>query len=322
MLTCAVDLGSREDTVSFQDRCWTIPHHPEGWAQLDRTLPADCEIVFEGRCAALEASLPDRALFSLDPSLSHRLRKALQESKDDVRDARTLAQLRQLRPEQFRPVVPLDPVLQRLRNSVRARRALVHHQTTLLEQLQAARTRPRGQKKSQWLEGFRDTPEGGFVQVLLTVRQQISTLDRAIAEQGAEVRTCVLLRSIPGMGSTLSAEITAELQGIAALGHSRQVRAYAGTTPVTISSGQYKVVRLRQRCNRRARNALYLFAFCSMRFHSWARSYYDAARQRGKTHSAALLALANRWLAVLCAMVKTDQSYDPSRKEDIITETS
>jgi len=59
---------------------------------------------------------------------------------------------------------------------------------------------------------------------------------------------------------------------------------------------------------------LYLFAFCSMRFHRWARDFYDAARQRGKTHSAALLALANRWVPILLAMVKNGTPYDPTRR--------
>ena len=268
MLICALDLGRSGDTVSFEGRRWKIPHNEQGWEALDRQLPPDCEVVFEGRDAALETTLGHRSLFSLEPGLSGRLRKALQESKDDARDAWTLEQLRQLRPEKFQPIPPIDPTLLQLRQKTRVRRALVKQRTMLLEQLQAVHARSARQAQSRWLAGFQGTPEACLVQVLSTIGQQIKTLEREITQQGQEVPSCVLARSIQGMGKTLSAEIVSELRGIAPLGHRPQVRAYAGTSPVTISSGKYKGVRLRRRCNHRARNALYLFAFCSMRFSS------------------------------------------------------
>jgi transposase len=288
--------------------------------QLHRDLTIDCEVVFEGRCADFEQALSDRALLSLDPTLSHRLRKALQETKDDVRDAQTLAQLRHLRPEVFRPIAPVDPSLRQLRKTARIRRALVHHRTKVLEQLQALRSRSRGQTETAWLQSFDGLPENALVQVLHALNQQIKTLERTLDKQGATQQDCSLLRTLPGMGSILSAEIAGELQGIAVSSSTQQVRAYAGTSPVTLSSGQSKIIRLRQRCNRRARNALFLFAFCSMRFHPWARQYYNTARQRGQTHSAALLALANRWMAVLCAMIRNNRTYDPLRKTHSNTE--
>lgn len=314
MKICALDLGQVEDTVYFEERWWKIPHGVKGWSSLNEQLPAqDCEIVLEGRCAALEIFFEERPLYSLDPGRSAQIRKALQEPKDDASDARTLLQLRQIRPDLYKRIEVRSPALQRLRDLVRVRRTLVEQQTQLLQQLQAVGHRGK-QPEKKWLQGFKGSPLEGLVCVLQAVREQLARIEAHIDREGGQVSACATLRSIQGMGSNLSAEITAELDAFEPFQDGRQAQAYAGTAPVTLKSGLSTKVRIRYRCNHRARNALYLFAFCSMRFHRWARDFYDAARQRGKTHSSALLALANRWVPILLAMVKNGTPYDPTRR--------
>jgi len=313
MKVCGVDLGSVNDTVFFEGQVWEGSHDVSGWFALDERLPEDCEVVFEGRCAALEAVLGHRPLYSLEPGRSAQVRRALEEAKDDARDAETLAQLRQLRPRLFQPIRPRDPQLQHLRDLSRARRGLVEHRTTVLQQLQAVRRRGKEREK-EWLRGFQGTPEEGLVCVLEVLRQEITRLESQIQQAGEKNPTCMWLRTIQGMGSTLSAEITGEMDEFTPFQRPSEAQAYGGTAPVTLASGNRKWVKLRRRCNHRARNALYLFAFCSLRFHPWARQYYDAARARGKTHSTALLALANRWVPILMAMIRKEDDYDPTRK--------
>ena len=315
MLVCALDLGFREDTVALQGHVWKIAHSVQGWLGLDAQLPEDCEIVFEGRCEALEVLLAHRALYSLDPARSAKLRKALRENKDDRNDALDLAGLFQVFGNQFKRIMPMGQDVLNLRRSVRMRRTLVQQQTQLLQMLQQENPRLAKQKEAQWLESFKDSLHMSLVNVLETVRKEIRRMEALLEEQIARVPACMLLRSIKGMGLVLSAEIVAELQGLKSLGACSQVRAYAGTAPVTLASGKHRAVYTRRRCNHRARNALYLFAFTSLRHHAWARRFYDAGRSRGKHHSAALIALANRWLAVLVAMVKHQQPYDSVRKE-------
>lgn len=314
MKVCSLDLGETEDTVCFQERCWKIPHGLGGWSRLEEELPPhQCEIVLEGRCAALEAFFEHRPLYSIDPGRSAQVRRALQECKDDANDARTLAQLRQLRPGLFKRLEGRDPQLQNLRDLVRVRRSLVTQQTQLLQQLQAVR--PKGkQAERAWLQSFQRTPQEGLVRVLQVVREQLAAVEKRIDKEGGQVTACKVLRSIRGMGTNLSAEIIAEFHGFVPLENFRQAQAYGGSAPVTLQSGKKRTVCLRRRCNHRARNALYLFAFCSMRFHQWARDFYDAARARGKNHTTALLALANRWVPILMAMVKNGAPYDPARK--------
>jgi transposase len=313
MKVCGVDLGGAVDTIYFEGQQWEVPHSVEGWMQLDDQLPADCEIVYEGRCAGLEAVLSERALYSIDPGRSAQVMRALEEATDDRRAARTLSQLRQLRPELFQAVEPREPALQRLRDGERVRRSLVEQRTRVVQQLKAVRSQGK-QKQSVWLQGFVGTPYEALTQVLLALDQSIHRVEAELKEQGERVVECRLLRTIRGMGPNLSAEITGEMDAFRHTETPEQAQSYGGSAPVTLSSGKKQWVRARRRCNHRARNALYLFAFCSMRFHAWARAYYDACRARGMHHSKALIALSNRWVPILFQMVKNNEPYDPSRK--------
>ena len=44
-----------------------------------------------------------------------------------------------------------------------------------------------------------------------------------------------------------------------------------------------------------------------------ARAYYDGLRARGHRHARALRSVADRWLRILIAMLKTGTVYDASR---------
>lgn len=120
-----------------------------------------------------------------------------------------------------------------------------------------------------------------------------------------------LLLSLPGLAARLAARVLGEI------GDARQrfptpaaLQCYAGTAPVTKASGRLRVVSARWACNRFLRQALLRWAFCSLGPSAWARSFYDQQRARGKTHPAALRALANRWLEILHHLLATHQAYD------------
>jgi hypothetical protein len=76
-------------------------------------------------------------------------------------------------------------------------------------------------------------------------------------------------------------------------------KAFAGTAPVTRSSGLRSVVVARAACNQRLVNACYLWAFAALTASAGARRCYDAHRTRGATHHQALRALGNRLVRIL-----------------------
>jgi hypothetical protein len=61
--------------------------------------------------------------------------------------------------------------------------------------------------------------------------------------------------------------------------------------------------------NERLFDACYLWAFASLTSSPGARRYYDLNRARGKTHSQALRALANRLVGILHGCLKRGELY-------------
>jgi transposase len=61
----------------------------------------------------------------------------------------------------------------------------------------------------------------------------------------------------------------------------------AGTAPVSFQTGQIHKVNLRRACNKNLRHAMYLFADKSRTQCAWAATYYDALRERDKSHAQA-----------------------------------
>ena len=71
---------------------------------------------------------------------------------------------------------------------------------------------------------------------------------------------------------------------------------------------------MRRACNERLREALYHWARVSMQRDDASRALYRRARTRGLTHGTALRNVADRNLAVLVAMLRSGQIYDPGRR--------
>jgi transposase len=124
-----------------------------------------------------------------------------------------------------------------------------------------------------------------------------------------------LLLSLPGVGIRVAATILTEASQSLAERDYRALRCYGGTAPVTRQSGKTKTVLMRRGCNNRLRDALYHWARVSIQKDRHSREHYDALRHSGHGHTRALRGIADRWLAVLIAMLKTGNLYDPDRRE-------
>jgi len=72
---------------------------------------------------------------------------------------------------------------------------------------------------------------------------------------------------------------------------------------------------MRYAWNPRLRNALYYWAFIAARHDPAPRQHYEGLRARGHSQGRALRGVADRLLAVLIVMLKTQTLDDPSRRE-------
>ena len=155
---------------------------------------------------------------------------------------------------------------------------------------------------------------------LLSLLAQLEPLLTAIAEYQDQLHSllgqhpdCDIFLSLPRTGTVTAARMLAEL------GDNREnfptlasLQGEAGTAPVTRRSGQRLSVVFRRACRKPLRDLLQQFARQSIIASVWAKEYYHCQTERGKSHSRALRALANRWLAIIWRIWQDRSTYDES----------
>ena len=138
-----------------------------------------------------------------------------------------------------------------------------------------------------------------------------------------------LLLSLPGLGEVLAVRVGVRL-GRDRLEHLDPtiLQALGGTAPVTLSTGRKsrrrpppgagprygrKVVLMRRACDPNLQADLNQWAGQSVRSSRWAAACYSHLRRRGLTHNGALRTLANKWVKILAAVIRTNTAYDEER---------
>jgi transposase len=124
-----------------------------------------------------------------------------------------------------------------------------------------------------------------------------------------------ILQSVPGVGTVVTAALIAEAYALLRLRDYDGLRAVTGVAPVRRQTGKNKrgTVSMRYACNGRLRNACYHWARVSTQLDAEAKRYYAELRARGHSHGRALRSVADRWLRILIAMLKTRTLYDARR---------
>ena len=131
---------------------------------------------------------------------------------------------------------------------------------------------------------------------------------------GSGAPSDAIIASLPGAGILTTAALLSESSRAVAQRDAPALRAYAGAAPATHQSGKTLKVSMRYACNNRLRNALYHFAMGSLR-DPVARRHYDRLRGEGHTHARALRGVADRWVTVLMAMLRSGTRYDATRRK-------
>jgi transposase len=147
-----------------------------------------------------------------------------------------------------------------------------------------------------------------LAQETLAVRDRIARLDADLEQTLARHPDAALIRSLPGMGATLTAEFIAEAGGIGRFPTPDRLAAAAGLAPILKQSGKVRYLRRANGGNKALKRVLYQSAFCSLS-HPASRAFYARKRREGKRHHQAVIALARRRVDVLHAMLRTRQPY-------------
>jgi transposase len=136
--------------------------------------------------------------------------------------------------------------------------------------------------------------------VIGEMNTQITVLEQQLAADFEQHPDAEVVRSLPGLGTILSARVLGEFGDEPdryATAKSR--KNYAGTAPITRASGTRRAVLARHVRNKRLADAIYLWAFASLTASPGARAFYDARRAAGDTHHQALRTLGNRLVGIL-----------------------
>ena len=139
---------------------------------------------------------------------------------------------------------------------------------------------------------------------------QVAALEQRLTSQFSAHPDAAIVRSQPGLGVVLGARVLGEFGDAPhRYATAKGRKAFAGTAPVTPSSGLRTTVLARAACNQRLVDACDLWAFAALTASPGARRCYDAHRARGQTHHQALRALGNRLVGILHGCLAHQVAY-------------
>ena len=152
------------------------------------------------------------------------------------------------------------------------------------------------------------------------IKNLLDAMTEASSATGMPPCDAGLILSIPGVGPAVAAALLTEASKPIRERDYESLRCYAGTAPVTRQSGKRKTVGMRQACSPRLRNAVFYWATSSLCCDSRSRKHYDGLRAAGHLHARALRGLADRLLGVLIALLKTQKTFDRTRRDGTIAQ--
>jgi len=139
----------------------------------------------------------------------------------------------------------------------------------------------------------------------------IQRLDKRIAELFAQHPEHDLFDSFPGAGAVCGPRLLTVLGTDRSRWNSAvELQSHSGIAPVTERSGNSCWVHHRLACAKFVKQTFHEFADQSIRYSAWARAYYDLQRSRGKSHHAALRALAYKWIRIIFRCWKDSKPYN------------
>ncbi|MCY3853065.1 MAG: IS110 family transposase [Gammaproteobacteria bacterium] len=134
--------------------------------------------------------------------------------------------------------------------------------------------------------------------------------DNLPGQQGQ--RDVAILSSLPGVGRIVLATLLAEAHDPLRRRDYQALRCLSGVAPVTRRSGKAVIVVRRLAAHNRLQDAVYHWANVALQHDTTSRTKYANLRTRGHGHARALRSVADRLLAVACAMLESQTMFNPN----------
>jgi transposase len=146
------------------------------------------------------------------------------------------------------------------------------------------------------------------LQVLLSTITTFETKIEALFDAHPDA---ALFAALPGAGPQLAPRL------LVAFGEERDrfqtaqdLSRYAGIAPVQESSGKKSWIHWRWSCPKFLRQTFVEWALQTRKHSFWAEAFYQMQRKNGKTHQAAIRALAFKWIRIVFRCWQERQPYD------------
>jgi transposase len=144
---------------------------------------------------------------------------------------------------------------------------------------------------------------------LRQLRERLTALDRELEAALERHPDAALIRSLPGMGATLTAEFIAEAGNLTRFPTPDNLASAAGLAPILKQSGKVRYLQRARGGNKTLKRVFYQSAFCSLA-HPTSRAFYERKRAEGKQHHQAVISLARRRINVLHAMLRDRRPFE------------
>ena len=147
-----------------------------------------------------------------------------------------------------------------------------------------------------------------------TLHKQIALLEKQIEELIAEDDETVVehISSVPGVGKKTAIALLTATKGMHGFDDYRQVSSYFGLCPRIYDSGKsvHGKAHICKMGMGWIRKLLYMCAVSAARYNRACASLYERLRQKGKAVKIALIAVANKLLKQIFAIVKNNCAYN------------
>lgn len=285
---------------------WRVTQDPEGLAGLVQRLAAlapglivlEASGGYEGVAVSLlgDAGLPV-AVVNPRPVRDFARSQGIL-AKTDRLDAEVIARYGQV--SGVKPQPPAASEDLDMAALVARRRQLVQMRTAELQRLATARPNVRGR----------------IQRVIAMLDQELADLDRDLTRRVGQSPQWLererLLRSVPGVGPTLSITLLAELPELGALSH-KAIAALVGLAPMARDSGMRHGPRFCWGGRAQVRAALYMPTVAALRCNPVLRDFYQRLVAQHKPKKVALVACMHKLLTILNAILRHNTPWNPNR---------
>lgn len=147
-----------------------------------------------------------------------------------------------------------------------------------------------------------------------TTLTAVKEFDRQIEALCRSHEDFALFTALPGAGKIYASRL------LVAMGSNRErwanvgeLLCFSGVAPVIERSGKSSWTRWRYFCPKFIRQAFVEYAGESIRHSEWAKAFYMTQKSKGKSHQAAVRALAYKWIRIIFRCWQARTNYDEAR---------